>query len=337
MSRRAATLVLVALCGAAAGCGGKDHSVVSKPPTPSIVAVIKGLDNPFFASMRDGLVSTAAREGAPLRVDAAADVNDAAGQASRLESDESESKGCYIVSPVNTTNLIGPLSKRAPQTPVVNIDLPIAQQQAAALGVHISTFITTNNAAAGAAAARAMASLVPRGGLVALLTGPSGDANSQARIDGFRKGSAGRFRVVATAAADWDRGKAQRATAVLLASETGLDGIFAANDLMALGSATAVEAAGRRGDVAVVGVDGIREALRAVASGKLSATVAQYPHTMGQLGVEACVAVARGKKIPARIDAPLQLVVKSNVAEVERSFPKPLEAFDDPLAKLLNK
>jgi ribose transport system substrate-binding protein len=336
MSRRAATLVLVAVCGATAGCG-KDHSVVSKPPTPSVVAVIKGLDNPFFASMRDGLVATAAREGVPLRVDAAADVNDAAGQASRLESDEGEGKGCYIVSPVNTTNLIGPLSKRAPQTPDVNIDLPIAQQQAAALGVHISTFITTNNAAAGAAAARAMASLVPRGGRVALLTGPSGDANSQARIEGFKKASAGRFRVVATAAADWDRGKAQRATAVLLASETGLEGIFAANDLMALGSATAVEAAGRRGDVAIVGVDGIREALRAVASGKLSATVAQYPYMMGQLGVEACLAVARGRTIPARIDAPLQLVAKNNVAEVERSFPKPLEAFKDPLASLLNK
>jgi ABC-type sugar transport system substrate-binding protein len=336
MSLRVATLLLFAVCGAATGCGSRP-STVSKQPTASIVAVIKGLDNPFFASMRDGLVATAAREGAPLRVDAAADVNDAAGQASRFQSDEGEGASCYIVSPINTTNLIGPLSSIAPKTPIVNIDLPVAQQQAAALGVHVTTFIATDNVAAGRAAAQAMAGFVSRHARVVVLTGPSGDANSQARIEGFRKGSRGRFRVVASAAADWDGNKARRATANLLASDLHLAGIFAANDLMALGSATAVAAAGRRGDVAVVGVDGIREALLAVEGGKLSATVAQYPYTMGQLGVEACLAAARGKTIPTRIDAPLQLVTKRNVARVEETFPRPLEPFNDPLAHLLTK
>jgi ABC-type sugar transport system substrate-binding protein len=321
--------VLLAVCAATTACGS-GHRAVTKQPTPSVVAVIKGLDNPFFASMRDGLVATAAAHGAPLRVDAAADVNDAAGQASRLQSNGAA--GCYIVSPINTTNLIGPLSGLSPKTPIVNIDLPVAQQQAAALGVHVTTFIGTDNLAAGRAAAEAMARFIPRGARVAVLTGPSGDANSQARSDGFRNATAMRFRVVASAAADWDTGKAQRATAELLMRDPHLAGIFAANDLMALGAAAAVEAAGRGGDVAVVGVDGIREALRAVKSGKLSATVAQYPYTMGQLAVEACLAAARGATVPARIDAPLQVVTRRNVTRVEASFPKPLAAFNDPLA-----
>jgi ribose transport system substrate-binding protein len=335
MSIRAGTaLLLVVVCGAAIGCGSK-NSATSDPAAPSIVAVIKGLDNPFFASMRDGLAATAAGEGAPLRVEAAADVNDAAGQASRLQSQEGSGAGCYIVNPTNATNLIGPLSALAPKIPIVNIDLPIARQQAAALGVHVTTYIGTDNVAAGRAAAHAMAGFVKQDGRVAVLSGPTGDPTSRARIAGFRQGSKGHFGVVVLAPADWDRGKAQRATAALLAGDSRLDGIFAANDLMALGSASAIGAAGRRADVAIVGVDGIREALRAVARGALSATVAQYPYTIGQLGVEACVAVALGKTIPVRIDAPLQLVAKGNVTQVERSFPKPLEPFSDPLASLL--
>jgi ABC-type sugar transport system substrate-binding protein len=223
----------------------------------------------------------------------------------------------------------------AHDAPIVNIDLPVAKPQAQALGVSVTTFIATDNVAAGSAAARAMGGFVARGARVAVLTGPSGDANSQARIDGFKRSSRGRFDVVASAAADWDTSKARRAAADLLAADSRLAGIFAANDLMALGAASAVDAAGRGGEVAVIGVDGIPEALQAVGEGKLSATVAQYPYTMGQVAIEACVAVRLGMKIPARIDAPLQLVTKRNVAKIEARLPNPLEPFDDPVADLL--
>jgi ABC-type sugar transport system substrate-binding protein len=336
MPKAATTLVALSLCVTASACGA-GHGGVSKQPTDSIVAVIKGLDNSFFADMRNGLVATAAHQRAQLRVDAAADVNDAAGQAARFQADQSAAATCYIVSPINATNLIGSLAAIPSGTPIVNIDLPVAPQQAAALGAHVTTFIATDNVAAGRAAAKAMARFVPRGANVVVLTGPSGDANSNARVAGFTAGGRGHFRIVALAAADWDSGKARRATTDLLASNSKVRGIFAANDLMAIGSAAAVDAAGHRGHIAVIGVDGIRAALRAIKQGSLSATVAQSPYTMGRLGVEACLAAARGRKIPARIDAPLQLVTKGNLAQVEASFPNPSEHFADPLAELLNK
>jgi Periplasmic binding protein domain len=100
----------------------------------------------------------------------------------------------------------------------------------------------------------------------------------------------------------------------LLQGDRRLAGLFAANDLMALGAAKAVKGAGRARRVAVVGVDGIRESLAAIRSGAMSATVAQYPYTIGQLGVQACLAAARAKPIPSRIDAPIQVITRSNVA-----------------------
>ena len=76
---------------------------------------------------------------------------------------------------------------------------------------------------------------------------------------------------------------------------------------MALGVADAVRAAGTRGEVAVVGFDGIRQALAAVRRGALSATVSQYPYSLGQLGIEACLAAVSGESVPSEVDAPVQV------------------------------
>jgi ribose transport system substrate-binding protein len=83
----------------------------------------------------------------------------------------------------------------------------------------------------------------------------------------------------------------------------------------------------------VIGVDGIRQALAAVRSGALSATVAQYPFTIGQLGIEACLAVLDGRRVPANLDAPIELVTRDNVARAQARFPEPPEPYRSPLAR----
>ncbi len=329
-----ALLVSSVACGASA-CGGERAAEPVVARSVPIAAVIKGLDNPFFGTMRDGLVASARSYGTPLGVEAAADQDDAAGQAARLDSRARDGAGCYIVNPIDQANLIQPLSRVAKRTPIVNIDSPVARRQAMSIGIRITTYIGTDNVAAGRAGADAMAGLVRRGARVAILTGPPGDATSGARVTGFRRHAAGRFRVVASAAADFDRRKATLATEDLLSGDRAIAGIFAANDLMALGVSTAVKAAGKQGRVAVVGVDGIEAALAAIRAGAMSATVAQYPYTIGQLGVQACLAAARGKRIPARIDAPIGVVTRANVRRARERFPEPLDAFDNPLAELL--
>jgi ABC-type sugar transport system substrate-binding protein len=64
----------------------------------------------------------------------------------------------------------------------------------------------------------------------------------------------------------------------------------------------------------------------------LSATVSQYPYAMGQLAVEACLAAVRGDSVPANVDAPVQVVTRKNVARAQASFPRPVEAFNDPFS-----
>jgi ABC-type sugar transport system substrate-binding protein len=331
MSRRA---TLACLLGAfAVGCGSGDRS--ARDRDGRLAGVIKGLENPFFSTMGEGLVATARRYKARLRLDAAAGLQDTAGQASTLEALVGQRSSCYVVNPITPTNLIEPLGHVPEGTPIVNIDSPLDPRAADAVGARITTYIGTDNVAAGKLGAAAMARFVDGAAKVAVIAGIPGDVGSGARTAGFKAGARGRFDVAQTISADFDRKRARLAAGALLREDPRIGGFFAVNDEMALGIAAAVRAAGRRGEVAVIGMDGISAALAAVESGAMSATVAQYPYTIGELGIEVCLAALRGKPVPARVDAPVQLVTRENVARAQAEFPQPVERFDDPLVALL--
>jgi ABC-type sugar transport system substrate-binding protein len=333
-------LVVAVVALGAVGCGddsgGGDESGARNGNGDRVGVVIKGLDNPFFAAMQQGVQAAAAADGkADVRLRAAAGLEDTAGQASKLEALVAQGLDCYVVNPINQINLVRALSHVPEGTPIVNIDSPVGADEARALGIEISTYIGTDNRAAGELAADTMAGLVGRGAGVGVIGGISGDATSVARIEGFSVGARGRFDPLDPVSADWDERKAMLAAADLLRSEPGIDGFFAANDQMALGIAQAVSDAGRMGEVVIVGVDGIEQALKAVERGSLSATVSQYPYTIGRLGVEACRAAASGKSLPAKVDAPIQVVTQRNVVRAEAKFPQPVEPFESPFASLL--
>jgi ribose transport system substrate-binding protein len=313
------------------GCGGDDGKAQPDTRNVRVAAVIKALDNPFFVTMRDGLVASAREHHAPLRLAAAPrGLQDTAGQASALESLASGDPACYVANPINPTNLIRTLANVPEGTPIINVDSLIAKAPAEGVGVHITSYIGTDNVAGGRLGADAMAGLVRPGAHVAVISGIPGDIGSGTRTEGFKRGVRGRFEVVETVAADFERSKARLAAEDVLRADPDIDGFFAVNDLMALGVADAVRTEGRRGEVAVVGYDGIREALSAVRRGDLSATVAQYPYAMGELAVEACLAAVREESVPAKVDAPIKVVTKENVARAQANFPKPVEDFADP-------
>jgi ABC-type sugar transport system substrate-binding protein len=324
--RLRSTCAIAVFAAAAISCGGG-----SEPSETSLAAIIKGVENPFFAALRDGLTDTARRHRTDLRVATATSLQDTAGQAAKLESLAADRAACYVVNPINQTNLVQALSHVPDGATIVNVDSPVDVQAASAAGVRITTYIGTDNQAAGRLAANAMAKLVPARAEVAIVGGIPGDATSAARAEGFTAGAGRGLRVGDTVSADFNREKARLAAEDLLRTDADLKGFFAVNDEMALGVADAVRAAGKTGHVAVIGVDGIAEALDAVESGALSATVAQYPYTMGQLGIEACLEALAGKHVPQHLDAPIALVTHDNVVRARARFPQPPTPFKSPL------
>jgi ribose transport system substrate-binding protein len=64
-----------------------------------------------------------------------------------------------------------------------------------------------------------------------------------------------------------------------------IDGVWAANDDMALGALEALRADGRAGKVPVTGIDGTQLAVEAVMAGEMAGTVAWDPYWQGGMGL----------------------------------------------------
>jgi ribose transport system substrate-binding protein len=88
---------------------------------------------------------------------------------------------------------------------------------------------------------------------------------------------------------------ARAATATLLSEYRDLGGIFAFNDVTALGAARAVEEAGLTNTVRIVGFDAIPEGREAVAGGRLSGDVRQYPDEIGRETIDQICRYANAK------------------------------------------
>jgi ribose transport system substrate-binding protein len=302
---------------------------------PKVAAVIKGLDNPFFQTMKQGIDDGAKTAGVSTTVQAANSITDTTGQADKLNGLAGQDFSCFIVNPISGTNLVQGLAKiAAAKKTIVNIDSPIDAKAAASANATPATYIGTDNTEAGKTAGERMTQLVPAGGKVAVVGGIAGDVTSGKRVEGFEQGIAGKLTVVQTVAADWDRQTALTAATNVLRAQPDLGGFFVANDDMGLGVARAIANAGKTGKVRVISVDGVKDALEAVKAGTLDGTVAQYPYAIGLMGVQACQAAAKGKTLPTDVKAPVELVTKDNADKALAATPKPFGAYDNPLEAL---
>ena len=112
-----------------------------------------------------------------------------------------------------------------------------------------------------------------QGKMVAIL-GLLGNTSSQGRLRGLKQVLADHpgVELVEEDNADWLRTKAQSVAESMLASHPDLNGIWAADDGMALGALDAVKANGQAHKVGVVGIAGVEEAVRAVLAGDMVGT-----------------------------------------------------------------
>ncbi len=86
--------------------------------------------------------------------------------------------------------------------------------------------------------------------------------------------------------ANFSRAEALEVTKTLLAKHGDkVKGVWAANDDMALGALEALKQAGREGDVAVVGIDAVPDALSAIQDGSMTATVSSDGPWQGGAGL----------------------------------------------------
>jgi ABC-type sugar transport system substrate-binding protein/anti-anti-sigma regulatory factor len=163
-----------------------------------------------------------------------------------------------------------------------------------------------------------LAKLIGGQGAVAHLYGDLDVRTAVNRAQGFRTVMARypQIRMVYEAeGTDWSHAIGQRLMEEALQAHPEITGVFAASDGMALGALDAIAAAGRAGQVAVVGFDGQPEGLAAVHAGQLGATVDQPSYTIGWSAADAVERLLRGEDIPAVITIPSKLITAQNLID----------------------
>lgn len=106
------------------------------------------------------------------------------------------------------------------------------------------------------------------------------------------------YNIVAKVNANSERENAYNETKKILENyKDDLAVIFAENDRMALGAAQAVDEAGKKGEIMVLGFNGEPSAIEAIKNRSMQGTIAQRPYEMGELGVEIADTILNGGKV----------------------------------------
>jgi ABC-type sugar transport system substrate-binding protein len=169
--------------------------------------------------------------------------------------------------------------------------------------------IGTDDAEIGRLAANAMASAGGPAGRVCVITGSLPGTGDSA--DAFRAAFKGSVGLAPTVDGTNTHERAKSAAAKLLASYPDLTGIFCTDDVVALGAADAVDAAGKHGRVRVIGVGGWSAARGAVDRGSMYATIVPQSELAGKYAVRIAVGLLDGiVKPPCRIAIPASVYKK---------------------------
>jgi ABC-type sugar transport system substrate-binding protein len=178
-----------------------------------------------------------------------------------------------------------------------------------------TSVVGTDNFAGGQLAGEWFVENLPAGAKIAVLQGVLGNPSLDDRVTGMLDTLGDHAEIVAETATDCDQTKGLDAGQDILTANPELDAIYAACGPPLLGALQAVESSGRT--LITVGFDASPDELTAIADGKQTASIAQFPAKMGSMGVQAAFDAAKGEDVPPTIDTGTEVVTKDNVADFQ--------------------
>lgn len=268
----------------------------------SIALVISTLNNPFFVTMKDSAQKEANKLGYDLIV---------------LDSQDNPAKELANVQDLTVRGtklmLINPTDSDAVGNAVImanKANIPVITLDRTANKGNVVSHIASDNRLGGKMAGDFIAEKLGNNAKIIQLEGISGTSGARERSEGFSQAAKNhQFNMLASQPAEFDRTKGLNVMQNLLTAHPSVQAVFAQNDEMALGALRALQTANKK-DVLVVGFDGTDDGVKAVRSGKLSATIAQRPDQIGIIGVQTADKVLKGEKVDATIPVELELVIK---------------------------
>lgn len=280
---------------------------------PEIALVMKSLANEFFSTMAEGAKKhQAANSGTyGLIVNGIKNETDLAEQVNLVEQMVAQQVNAIVIAPADSKALV-PALKRAKEAGilVVNIDNKLDSDVLKQANLSVP-FVGPDNRAGARKVGEALAKQLKAGEQVAIIEGIPTAYNGQQRRLGFEDAmkSAG-MNIVAVQSGNWEMDKANNVAAAILSEHAEVKAILCANDNMALGAVAAIQAAGKSGQVLVVGFDNISAIKAMLTDGRVVATADQHADQLAVFGIEAALNILKGGAPPADQTTAVDLITK---------------------------
>ncbi|MFG0332921.1 MAG: sugar ABC transporter substrate-binding protein [Maioricimonas sp. JB049] len=277
----------------AAGCGGDSQPVTDAEPAgdgkPHVALIMKSLANEFFSTMAAGAEQHQQEHADEYRltVNGIKDERDLARQVALVEEMVASGVDAIVIAPADSKALV-PVLKRAQDEGiiVINIDNRLDADVLADQGTNIP-FVGPDNREGARKVAEHLAGQLQQNDHVVVLEGIRTSFNGQQRRLGFDDAMrAAGVEIVDSQSAQWEMSQASQIASSMLSEHPDIRAILACNDSMALGAMAAVKAAGRTGDVKIIGFDNISAVQEAIREGRILATADQHGDQLAVYGIE---------------------------------------------------
>ena len=194
----------------------------------------------------------------------------------------------------------------------------------------VSTYIGTDNYAAGRQAAQAALDAMAEDVKVGIVNFDVNSANGQERERGAREAfeESGRAEIVSVINTLAEAEDACEGTVAMLQDHPEINALLAFNEPTTVGAAQAVEQLGRTEEIWLVGFDSNVASVDAMQTGAVDALVVQNPYAMGYLGVESAYRLLAGQKadVPVLQDTETSTVTRETMFTLDSQ--KVLFAFE---------
>ncbi|WPN50685.1 sugar ABC transporter substrate-binding protein [Pseudomonas sp. P9_2] len=279
---------------------------------------IARVDDNFMTYVRSGLEAAAKQQDVQIQFEDAQ--GDVVRQLNQVEGFLNQKVDAVIVLPVDTAATANiTRAAVAAKTPLVYVNRH-PDERTLPKGV---VTVASNDIEAGQLQMRYLAEKLGGQGNVAIIMGDLAQNATHDRTEGARqvlKEFPG-IKIVEQQSAEWQRNKGMDLTSNWLLAGTQFDAIVANNDEMAIGAAMALQQAGKaKGEIAIVGIDGLPDGLAAIKRGLLAASVFQDPKAQATQAVQAAIKMINGEPIEAEVWVPFELIKPDQVAVFEQRY-----------------
>ncbi|MDQ7911781.1 sugar ABC transporter substrate-binding protein [Pseudomonas sp. 102515] len=283
---------------------------------PKVALVMKSLANEFFLTMEDGAKTYQKEHSADFDLisNGIKDETDTSSQIRIVEQMIVSKVDALVIAPADSKALV-PVLKKASDAgiKVVNIDNRLDPDVLKSKSLDIP-FVGPDNRKGARLVGEYLAKQLKQGDQVGIIEGVSTTTNAQQRTAGFKDAmEAAGMKIVGVQSGNWEIDKGNAVAAAMLNEYPDLKALLAGNDSMALGAVSAVRAAGKKGQVQIVGYDNIKAIHPMLKDGRVLATADQFAAKQAVFGIEAALKLVKGEPTGAKdgvIETPVELVTQ---------------------------